>query len=78
MLKYFVAYVATATIFLVVDLVWLGFAARAFYRSNIGALLADRINVTAAVTFYLLYIAGIASSSSPYLRRSSPALGAPP
>jgi uncharacterized membrane protein len=59
MLKYFVAYVAAATIFLVVDLVWLGFAAKAFYRSNIGALLADRINVTAAVTFYFLYIAGI-------------------
>ena len=59
MLKYFVAYAVTATVFLLVDLVWLGFAARAFYRTNIGALLADQINVTAAVIFYLLYIAGI-------------------
>lgn len=59
MLKYFVAYVATATIFLVVDLVWLGFAAKTFYRATIGALLADEINITAAVTFYLLYIVGI-------------------
>ncbi len=59
MLKYFVAYAVTATVFLLVDLVWLGFAAKAFYRTNIGALLADQINVTAAVIFYLLYIAGI-------------------
>jgi uncharacterized membrane protein len=59
MLKYCVAYAATATIFLLVDLVWLGFAAKSFYRSGIGALLADEINVPAAVIFYLLYIVGI-------------------
>jgi len=59
MLKYFAAYAVTATVFLLVDMVWLGFAARAFYRTNIGALLADQINVSAAVIFYLLYIVGI-------------------
>ena len=40
-------------------MVWLGFAAKAFYRTNIGALLADQINIAAAVIFYLLYIVGI-------------------
>jgi uncharacterized membrane protein len=59
MVKFCVAYAAAATTFLVVDLVWLGFAAKAFYRTNIGALLADQINVAAAVVFYLLYIVGI-------------------
>jgi uncharacterized membrane protein len=59
MLKYFVAYAVTATVFLLVDMVWLGFAAKAFYRTNIGALLADQINIAAAVIFYLLYIVGI-------------------
>jgi len=59
MLNYLVAYVATATIFFVVDFVWLSFAATGFYRANIGALMADEINITAAVTFYLIYIVGI-------------------
>lgn len=59
MLKYCVAYAATATTFLVIDLLWLGLAAKGFYRTNIGALMADQINVAAAVVFYLLYIVGI-------------------
>lgn len=59
MLKYFVAYAATASIFLLIDLVWLGFAAKEFYRSNIGTLMADEINIAPAVTFYLLYIIAI-------------------
>lgn len=59
MLKYGIAYAATATTFLLVDLVWLGLVAKGFYRANIGALLADEINIPAAVTFYLVYIVGI-------------------
>jgi uncharacterized membrane protein len=59
MLKYFVAYAVAATVFLVVDLMWLGFAAKGFYRANIGALLADQINITAGGLFYVLYIVGI-------------------
>ena len=59
MLKYCIAYAATATTFLLVDLVWLGLVAKGFYRSNIGALMADEINIPAAVTFYLAYIVGI-------------------
>jgi uncharacterized membrane protein len=81
MLKFGVAYAATATVFLLVDLVWLGFAAKAFYRTNIGALLADQINLTAAVIFYLLYIVGIVIFAiSPALEsgswRTSLAMGA--
>jgi uncharacterized membrane protein len=59
MLKYFVAYGATATTFLVIDLLWLGLVAKGFYRDSIGALMADQINIAAAVIFYLLYIVGI-------------------
>jgi len=59
MLKYFVAYGATATTFLIVDLLWLGLVAKAFYQNSIGALLADQVNIAAAIIFYLLYIAGI-------------------
>ena len=49
MLKYFVAYFATAAAFLVIDLFWLGLVAKEFYRCNIGTLMADQINVAAAV-----------------------------
>ncbi len=59
MLKYFVAYGASATTFLIVDLLWLGLVAKGFYRNNIGALMADHFNIAAAVTFYLVYIVGI-------------------
>ena len=59
MLRYCVAYAGAATTFLVLDLIWLGFVAKEFYRSNLGALLTDEINGAAAIIFYVLYIVGI-------------------
>ena len=59
MLTYAIAYAATAVIFLAVDLVWLGWIAKDFYRARIGHLMADDINVGAAVGFYLFYVVGL-------------------
>ena len=59
MLKYVIAYGATAVIFFAVDFVWLGVMAKSFYRDHIGHLMADQVNMTAALGFYLLYIVGI-------------------
>jgi uncharacterized membrane protein len=59
LLKYVIAYGATAVIFFAVDFVWLGVMAKSFYRDHIGHLMADQVNMTAAVGFYLLYIVGI-------------------
>jgi uncharacterized membrane protein len=59
MLKYVVAYAGAAGVFLVIDLLWLGLVAKAFYRNHLGALLTDQVNVAAAIGFYLIYIAGI-------------------
>lgn len=59
MTRFLVAYLATAVVFLVVDLLWLAVIARRFYLSQIGDLLLEKPNMAAAVAFYLVYVAGI-------------------
>lgn len=46
-------------VFAAVDMVWLLVIARNLYKDKIGFIMADRVNVPAAVIFYLLYIAAI-------------------
>ena len=56
----FVKLYAVAVIaFLVIDLVWLGVVARSFYQDQIGHLLRPAVNWTAAMAFYLIFVAGI-------------------
>jgi uncharacterized membrane protein len=52
-------YVLTVPVFFVIDIVWLGVIARGFYRRQLGFILSPDVNWVAAVTFYLIYIAGI-------------------
>ena len=52
-------YVAALVGFLAIDMVWLGVVARGFYRRQLGFLLADQVNWWAAVSFYLLFVAGV-------------------
>ncbi|HPA70416.1 MAG TPA: DUF2177 family protein [Bacteroidales bacterium] len=52
-------YLLTIPIFFAIDMIWLGFLARGFYRDNLGHLMRPDINWFAALVFYLLYIAGI-------------------
>jgi len=58
-MKSVIAYVATLVVFAGVDLVWLGLIANSFYKSQLGPLMADRINLGAAVAFYLIYAVGL-------------------
>ena len=58
-MQYAVAYAATAVAFLAIDFVWLGYIARDFYRSQLGDLLADPVNLPAAAVFYLIYVIGV-------------------
>lgn len=58
-MKFFVAYAAAAAFFFVVDLIWLGFVAKDFYRSSIGHLMGDGFNMPAVIAFYLIYTAGL-------------------
>lgn len=52
-------YLIALPVFFAIDMVWLGFIARNFYRGQIGSLLKDDVNWTAAVSFYLLFIGGL-------------------
>ena len=58
-MKYLSIYGLTTVIFFAIDMLWLGFVAKNFYRKHIGFLLAENVNWTAAIVFYLLYIFGI-------------------
>ena len=44
---------------LLVDLLWIGVVANRFYRSELGELFAPQVNWTAALIFYVVYIAGL-------------------
>jgi len=52
-------YLLTIPVFFGIDMIWLGFVARGFYRKHLGHLLRPDVNWGAAVVFYLLYILGI-------------------
>ncbi len=52
-------YVIALSIFLALDMVWLGVIARNFYKNQIGFLLRTDVHWLAAIIFYLLFIAGL-------------------
>ena len=58
-MKLIYLYFLTIPVFFGIDMIWLGFVAKGFYRRNLGHLLRPDVNWTAALVFYLLYIGGI-------------------
>lgn len=52
-------YLTTTVIFFAVDMLWIGFLARNFYREKLAFVFTGEVNWPAAILFYLLYIAGI-------------------
>lgn len=59
MTDFIVAFVAALLAMAVVDGAWLGVVARGLYRRQLGFLMAERPNWSAAVAFYLLYVLGV-------------------
>ncbi len=59
MLRYGLAYAATAIVFLALDFVWLSFASPNFYRPRLGDLLLERPNLPVAALFYAFYAVAI-------------------
>jgi uncharacterized membrane protein len=57
--KYLAAYAGTATVMVLLDLLWLGLIAKPLYQQGIGHLMAQQPNVPVATVFYLLYAVGI-------------------
>lgn len=58
-MPYFIAYIAAIIVFFIIDFIWIGSIASGFYNDQIGHLRSRRVNVPAAIIFYLMYIAGI-------------------
>ena len=52
-------YVLTTVVFLIIDMAWLGIIAKNLYQKYLGDFLADKVNWTAALIFYLIYVAGV-------------------
>ena len=59
MLFYLKLYILTVPVFFVIDMLWLGFIAKGFYREKLNAFLSPTVNWPAAIIFYLLFIVGI-------------------
>ncbi len=53
------SWAAASIVTMSLDLLWLGFLARGFYRREIGHLMADRVGWPAAIVFYVLYGGGV-------------------
>ena len=54
-----IIYLMATLVFFAVDIAWLGFIARDFYRNKLGNVVDVNIHWPAAIVFYLIYIAGI-------------------
>jgi len=54
-----ILYLITFAVFFAIDMVWLGLVAKGFYRRHLGPLLSPKVNWTAAILFYLLFIFGL-------------------
>ncbi len=59
MVSFLKPYLLTLLPFTLLDALWLGLVAPAFYRSQIGFIMAESPNWGAAILFYLLFIAGM-------------------
>jgi uncharacterized membrane protein len=59
MVQYLKVYGVALSVFLVVDLIWIGIIARTFYQDQLGFILASSPNWTAAIIFYLMFVAGL-------------------
>ena len=53
------AFAATATVMVALDVLWLGLIARPLYQQGIGHLMAERPSVPVAVLFYAVYTLGL-------------------
>lgn len=59
MKRMLIAYLATATTLLALDIMWLTTMAQSLYKAQLPGVLLDSFRPAPAVLFYLLYVAGI-------------------
>ena len=52
----FTSIIFVSILFLIIDIIWLSYAVKFFYRPNLGPMLNDKPVIWAAVLFYLMYV----------------------
>jgi uncharacterized membrane protein len=52
-------YLIVVLVFFAIDMVWLGLIAKGFYAKSLGYLMAERVNWSAAIIFYLIFVFGL-------------------
>lgn len=57
-MRYLVAFLILGAIFAIIDTIWLKCTSR-FYKRQLGSLLLGKPNIGAAISFYVIYIAGL-------------------
>ena len=58
MIRYVFGYLATGGAMLVLDIIWLTLMGNRLYKPVLGPIMAPKVNMVAAVAFYLISIAG--------------------
>jgi uncharacterized membrane protein len=58
-LSYIGIFASALATFALLDLLWVGVAARTFYRSAVGHLMSDHTHFIAGLIFYLVYVSGL-------------------
>ena len=56
--EFVITYLLMAILFLALDLFWLGLIAKNFYQKHLGRFFSDKVNWTAAIIFYFLFVIG--------------------
>ena len=56
---FFVSYLSTALVFLVLDAIWLTVMADRLYRPALGSIMLERFALAPAVIFYVIYMVGV-------------------
>lgn len=59
MLRFAATYLATGLSFAAIDFVWLSTLSARLYRPTLDPVLAEDVNLSAAIAFYLVYVAGL-------------------
>lgn len=52
-------YLIALSVFIVIDMIWLGFVAKNFYIKQIGSFMKADVGWVPALVFYLLFVAGL-------------------
>jgi uncharacterized membrane protein len=58
-MKHLATYLTIMVVFLALDMVWLLGIAKTFYRTQLGGLMTDKVDMVAAMAFYMLFGLGL-------------------